>query len=466
MLGVLLASPTESPAASGNAPATIDEGARAFSGHIAVLPAPDLPTLAASINGRLLEEAGAAPHLLMLTPRQFAETNFFNARRFPVALYLGAESYLQTVRQPGDGDAALRNYLSSGGTLLVLPSGPFPMFYSQQGKPANGAAAIGLNIGAGSFETPPAGLRLTFRSNTNQVVFGWPETAIGFPAADEADQRWRPSRPPGNAAIRYTPWVTLFDEKGGNHGDAAALLEFAEGPLRGGRVVYVWFSLLPAEERRATALRELFRWALAGRPPRPGWLRDNFDERAGVTDDGVIWDLQAGQWRLDHGALVGQDCLSDLYEVQGATRGNGAWRDFTFSVRFRIESRGSDWRDGPWFGLHCRPDGDGYYLTFTDRDCQVHKTIYGLSTSDKNPLTRVPWKPDAAWHTLRVTTQANRMKAELDGKPFFELKDDAHGYLPSLRSGGIILAARKGSRSQGSTVVRFDDVEVRLVEAR
>lgn len=455
---VLLGNP--SPTRSGELPSLV----KSFSGHVAVLPAPGQGDRLASAVGRTLEETGLAPHLNVLSRDQYADTNFFNARRFPVALHLGFESYFQNVRRAGDGDAALRNYLAGGGTLLVLPCGPFPLYYNEAGKPANGAAVTGINIGAGGFESPPPGLKLDFRVNTNQSIVRWPQEIFAFPASYEADQRWRPSRPPGNADIRYTPLVTLFDEKGNNYGDGAALLEFTQGPLRGGRVGYVWFSLLPAENRRTTVVGELLRWALAGRPASPGWLKDNFEERTGVTDSAVIWDLPVGQWKLDQGTLVGQDCVSDSYEVKGAARGNLGWRDYAFCVRFKVESHGSDWRDGPWFGMRCRPDGDGYYIHFTDRDCQLHKVLYGISTSEANPLARAGWKPDAAWHTLRITAQANRMKAELDGKVLFDVKDDAHLFLPSIRSGGIVLAARKGSRSQGSTVVRFDDMAVELME--
>jgi len=236
--------------------------------------------------------------------------------------------------------------------------------------------------------------------------------------------------------------------------------------LRGGRVLYVWFSLMAAEENRRGVIRDALRWALAGRAPPPTLLRDDFEGRQDVLGEDLIWILQAGQWKIDQGTLLGQDCISDGFEIQGAARGNLAWGDYVVSVRFKVESRGSDWRDGPWFGLRCRPDGDGYYLTFTDRDCQWHKVICGISTGDANPLGRVPWKADTQWHALRVETRSNRLKAELDGKPLMEVEDNAHLNLPSLRRGAIVLAARKGSQSGGHTVVRFDDVEVRLVDEK
>jgi hypothetical protein len=438
--------------------------AESFSGHLAVLPAPGLGELSSSPVGRALAESGLAPHFFLLTPAQFADTNFFRARRFPAALYLGYESYLQTIHRRGDGDDALRHYLAGGGTLLVLPAGPFPLFYNERGQPANGAAVVGLNLGAGAFESPPPGLRMTFQVNTNGAFLPWPAPRFPFPSSIEADTRWRPSRPPAGPETRYAPLVTLRDDRGGHHGEGAATIEFTQGPLRTGRVLYVWFSLMARDDTRRRVVQDALRWALAGRVPPPTLLRDDFEGRRDVLGEDVIWVLQAGQWKIDQGALLGQDCVSDGFEIKGAARGGLAWRDYVFSVRFKIERRGSDWRDGPWFGIRCRPDGDGYYLTFTDHDCQWHKVIYGLSTSDANPLGRVPWKSDAQWHTLRVETRANHLKAELDGRPLIEARDDAHLNLPSLRRGGIVLAARTGSRSEGSTVVRFDDVEVRLVE--
>lgn len=439
--------------------------AASFSGHIAVLTAPGAGELSASAVGRTLAEAGLAPHVLELTPRQFADTNFFTARRFPVALYLGFESYFQSVQRPNDGDAALRHYLAGGGTLLLLPAGPFPLFYNEKNKPANGAAVIGLNINAGGFEQAPPGLNLIFHVNTSQSVLrGFPER-FPFPSPLEADQRWRPSRKPPSADVRYTPLVTLLDQRGGNHGEGVATLEFIQGPWRGGRVLYVWLSLLARHQNRLQIVRDALRWALAGRSaPQTTLLRDDFEARSDVLGGDAVWDLQTGSWKIESGALVGENCISDRYDTKGAQRGNCAWRDYVLSLRFKVESRGGDWRDGPWFGVRCRPDGDGYYLTFTDRDCQLHKMVYGVSTSDANPLIRAPFKPDNQWHTLRVEARANHLKALLDGQPLFEVKDDAYLSLPSLRSGGIVLAARKGTAAQRKTVVRFDDVQVKLLE--
>ena len=77
-----------------------------------------------------------------------------------------------------------------------------------------------------------------------------------------------------------------------------------------------------------------------------------------------------------------------------------------------------------------------------------------------NPLARAEWKPDSAWHTLRLEGRANRLQLQIDGQLVFEVKDNAHLYLPSLRSGGITLGARKVPGFPGHTIVRFRELRV------
>jgi hypothetical protein len=610
-----------------------------FSGHIAVLPDPSGQNLSRSVIGQTLASAGLMRHVVFLTKEQFVDPNFFNAQRFPVALYLSGEVYLQTVRREGDGDEALLRFLKDGGTLLVLPTGPFPFFYNQAGGRAGAAAKFGMNTGAGSFEAAPAGRKLTFHLNTEQKVISSLPATFPFPSSDEADQRWRPIVGASLDSARYVPILTLKDETGRSYGEGVALVEHGNA-----RVFYVWCSLMANEDTRQKILHDTLRFALSSRMPPPAqmacyrtssppkidgqlndavwqnvassgslrrlgaqpqepsqpttvkacwdnqnlylafecaglnasgdavqvwfdpdgdgkgrpqgamlqtlivnsqneitpagvqsavrvegttwtaevaipfawfktakksppklghvWLAqfarfagkaaevsvwsitdsvnradrfgsltfaadpysDDFDSYEEPSDGSPIWNIMAGRWKVDNGTFVGEDCGTDGIEARGAMRGDSSWRDYVFSVRFKIESRSSDWRDGPWFGVRCDREGDGYFLNFSDRDAQLHKVTFGYTTGEPNCLAKFAWQPDDKWHTLKIEARANWLKGELDGKKIFEVKDDAVLNLPSIRSGGIILAARKWSGAQGKMVVRFDDVEVRLLD--
>ncbi|MBM4094253.1 MAG: hypothetical protein FJ276_33320, partial [Planctomycetes bacterium] len=187
---------------------------------------------------------------------------------------------------------------------------------------------------------------------------------------------------------------------------------------------------------------------------------DDFDAYpAGAAID-PTWTLREGNWRIENGMLVGQDSCGDWTQLRGAARGDDGWRDYAWSVRFRIESRGSDRRDGPWFGLRCSPEGDGYVLQFGADVWHLHKVVFGTATLPDNCLAQGTWSSDDQWHTLRLEARGNRITGELDGEPLFAVKDDAHLNLPSRRRGGIVLASGKSPRSQGSTIVRYDDLVV------
>jgi hypothetical protein len=150
--------------------------------------------------------------------------------------------------------------------------------------------------------------------------------------------------------------------------------------------------------------------------------------------------------------------------LRGAFRGDDEWRDYSFSVRFRVESRSSNERDGPWFGVRCSLDGDGYVLQFGAGAWYLHKIAFGVATRAENCLAQGPWAVDNVWHVLRLDMRGNRIQGTLDGEPLFQIKDDAHLDLPSRRRGGIMLAPGKSPRSGGTTIVRYDDVIVHLQE--
>lgn len=177
----------------------------------------------------------------------------FNAQRFPVALYAGGEHYQRTVHSEGDVVKALQAYLRGGGTLVVLPWQPYPFYYDETGRPNIVAQQLGIPIAgrrsasrAGttsnitSWETPPEGRSLIFRVN-QELLPDLPAT-IPFPAT--GDLRWRPaSREVVSSDDRYESLIRLVDDQGRYYGDGAAFVHYQSGPLRSGKVLYVWMSL-------------------------------------------------------------------------------------------------------------------------------------------------------------------------------------------------------------------------------
>jgi hypothetical protein len=632
-----------------------------FSGRLAVLPDPANTDLRRSQIGQTLAALGLEQHVVYLTPQQLVDPAVFNVQAFPVALYLGGEPYWQTVREPGDGDAALVRHLDSGGRLLVLPYGPMPFYYDQKYKHVGSAGKFGMRMGAGGFSSAPEGRTLTFHRTFDGHGLDTLAERFRFLLPYEADQRWRPINGPAGPGKSYRPWISLHDETGQSYGEGAAAVEFKSGA----RLLYIWCSLMACDQARPILLLAALRYALDGLTPPPARLAclrtpqtpvvdgvldesiwrvapaaghfvaageplreasrltavqacwddqtiylafrcaqastppdtdavqiwfageetnqpklrltlsaDNrleihetaggtraagnstgdtpriqsavqhsgqswtaeiaipfqvfpigpgsarfgdmlpaqFARRAQATSPGAdttgigppdvwsasddlsridgfgrlvlsahpwsddfqayppsadgsgVWTLSGGRWRIEDGTLVGQDSCADWSQLQGAFRGDDQWRDYRFSARFRVESRGSSQYDGPWFGVRCSTEGDGYVLQFGADTWYLHKIVFGFATRAHNSLAQGPLTLDDAWYTLRLETRGNRIKAMLNDQLLFDVVDDAHLDLPSRRRGGIVLAAGRSSRSQGSTIVRYDDVVIELLE--
>lgn len=625
-----------------------------FSGHIAFLPGPrDVADARAFPLGRWLERDGLLPHVTQLSAAQLVDPETFTPKRFPVAIYACGESYRQTVREAGDGDAALRRYLRQGGTLLVLPSGPFPFYYNEHRKAVGTSPKFGLPVaGRGvtpwperlagvraSSEGPPEGRTLTFRlRDDQQIVRGLPRS-FPYPARGEADTRWRgivDAPPPG---ARYLPIVSLHDDQGARYGEGVALIEHDSGDFKGARLAYVWCSLLTLERSRGPILAGLLHYALSRLVPPPakvvasltakapevdgrlgdpcwgttaptrrffpplstgdvsfptttarlcwtrthlciafecpgqapaadegiligwraaegepresveiggdgrtrglpaggvarvargsdGWtaeasiplaavgvsdprvghslamqfcrrtgpgdapalfwspaddfatdpmgevvlgpnpLGDDFDLYAEGADGSPHWRVSSGDWRIEDGTFVGQNTGSDGYLAEGAAFGDASWRNHDLTLRFKVESYADNWRDGPRVGFRCDDAGNGYHINFTDRHIQVHKSVLGISTSDRNPAATMPWTRDREWHTLIVRAVANTFSVALDGRTQLAFRDDMLLGVPSHRTGGISLSARKWTKAKGDMIVRFDDVRVTPLSER
>jgi hypothetical protein len=239
-----------------------------FSGRLAVLPDPAQPDLRRSEIGWTLAELGLERDVVYLTAEQMVDPAIFHAEAFPVALHLGGESYWRTVREPEDGDAALQRHLNAGGRLLVLPYGPLPFYYDQRSQHVGSAARFGMRMGVGGFQSAPEGRTLAFRRSEEVEILGELPEQFRFPLPFEADQRWRPISGAVGEGTSYQPWITLYDETGRSYEDGAAAVRFGSG----GRLVYVWCSLMACRELRRKILLAALRYALEDLTPPPARL--------------------------------------------------------------------------------------------------------------------------------------------------------------------------------------------------
>jgi hypothetical protein len=630
-----------------------------YSGRIAVMPFPRNWNPYSNPIVRMIYKAGLMEHLALLTPQQFVDPEHFNAERFPFLLYLGGESYYRSVGREGDGDEALRRFLEAGGTMLVLPTGPFPFYYDQDGRHLNAASSFNLPV-TGGWEKPPEGVKLTFHLNPDQEIVRSIPTEFPFPS--EGDLRWRPMRGE-RARGKYTPILTLKDESGETYGDGAGMVE-----IDGARIFYVWHTLLTVPEIGGGTAADILRYALqTALPPLPRvicyhthkpiridgaldeeawretpeiplryacinrtgepeqrtsfkirWDRENLyvayiveDDNPWATmrkrdeylweeevvelfvdqdSDGVgyrefevnplntqvdldiqpdksiqerlAWDaagwesavrrteagwvvemavpfsafegapnlppkagdrwranfyridrpegpenpkeirfsawsfvrrsyhepdrfgylifagdpfdedfsfyrgggppaepwvVQAGEWKIENGTLLGANGGTDGWIPSGIYLPLDIG-DYTVEIKFMVEGRGSDWRDGPWFGVRCS-DGSGYYVEFTDRSAQLHKSVNGRSTDDSTVLAEAPYELRDGWQLLRVQLKGNRIEVDIQATKLFDFADE--GRLDGvIKSGGLILAPRRWSRSSGDTIVRYASVKI------
>jgi hypothetical protein len=207
-------------------------------GRIALLP---LSTAGAGAN--FAAATGLRDKWDAVTEPQFVDTNAFNPARYPLAFYLGSENYVKTVVTSGDGKTAITKYLAGGGTLVVLATGPFPFYYgygpNDQPGPADPLLPV-LGMPFQGFEQAPAGIFM--QRYTNQTILQSVPGQFAFPPGD---QRLRAITGTAVSSLnRYVPFIKAVDTGGKYYGDAAVFMAFGTGPAKGGKVLYIWDTLL------------------------------------------------------------------------------------------------------------------------------------------------------------------------------------------------------------------------------
>jgi hypothetical protein len=204
-----------------------------------------------------------------ITEQQLVDINWFNASRYPLAFHLGNENYVKTVVTNGDGKVAITRYLASGGVLVVLASGPFPFYYGYGPADAPGPAdpllpTLGIPI-QGFEQAPPD---IFMQRNASQTILQSVPAVFPFPLGDQRLRAITGSAV--SAANRYLPLIKALGTNGANYGDAAAFIAFGTGTAKGGKMLYIWSTLLSGPEGQAI-MADVVSWILDAtlRPPPP-----------------------------------------------------------------------------------------------------------------------------------------------------------------------------------------------------
>ena len=190
---------------------------------------------------------------------------------------------------------------------------------------------------------------------------------------------------------------------------------------------------------------------------------DDLTGRPAGGDGAPLWTIASGQWQMTEDGFHGTDC-GGHFVATGARTGRAEWTDYVLTLSFKMLSRGSDWRDGPWIGFRSQDDRNAYTLGFYSRLTALHKTSRGIATGDEKELaTSSSAVTDSDWHDVRISVRGQQIEIDLDGAPLLHVKDEDWNSSPWVMNGGIVLSARKYSGSEGSTTVLFRNVRIEAI---
>jgi len=152
---------------------------------------------------------------------------------------------------------------------VLFASGPFPFYYGygpggQTGPPDILLPTLGLPL-ENAFEQAPPNLRVV--QYRGQSILSSSPAQFEFPPGDPRLRSVNRSRL--NSANRYVPLLKVLDTQGRDYGDAAGYIEFRTGAAKGGKVLYIWCSLLSGPQGSAI-MADAVTWILDGtlRAPR------------------------------------------------------------------------------------------------------------------------------------------------------------------------------------------------------
>jgi hypothetical protein len=319
-----------------------------FSGHIALLTTPP-PDGSRGQVAKMLQKADLMRFVTVISPTEMGMPAAFNAGKFWVTLYCGGEDYAASAADQEAFDTGMQRYLAGGGTLIALPTMPFPFYYAAN-KPVVSAAKFGLPIcGSGAekrpdkieeagvvgWEKPPAGKTLTFKLDPQQSFIAGIPPAFPFPsAASGLDPRWRPIVNVLDPNDVYVPIITLYDQEGKSYGDGAAWIEHKTGPLAGAKELYVWSSLTADPRLQSQIVSAAIGSVLRRTMPPPAEYVAIRTATPPVIDgklDDPIW--QQAQPVGNFSAIIGGKSGKPVH----ATQAWMAWDDDNLYVAFKCE---------------------------------------------------------------------------------------------------------------------------------
>ena len=186
-----------------------------------------------------LKKEGLLSKTKTITPQELIDAKSFNVKKYPVAIYMGGEHYVATVKKEDDGIKAYLDYLKEGGTIVYLPTEPWPMYYELEDGEETEEENIffeDLEFNLTGPEDPPESTKMEFNKDQN-ILKGLPEN-MKFPT--DGDLRMRALNPDSiTEDIELTSILTVED-----YGDLIGYIEYTDGIYKGGKILYVWSRLL------------------------------------------------------------------------------------------------------------------------------------------------------------------------------------------------------------------------------
>ncbi len=140
------------------------------------------------------------------------------------------------------------------------------------------------------------------------------------------------------------------------------------------------------------------------------------------------------------------------------------WVDYQLSLETKVLSTGGDWRDGVWVGVRCR-GWNQYCVQFYGGRVVLYKNWIGQSITGSSPIAHAlaarSGFVDGEWHRITVTARGSKIRIDIDAATVLEFSDiDTGDLLGPIPCGGIMLGARRWSRSPGDTTALFRNIQV------